>query len=148
MAAMLRLSRSRLYQLIAEGVFLPPERDPRTGRPFYPPDVQQQNMEIRQGNVGANGELRLFYRPRQRHETDAPLPPPCYDSTTGSGSYRELLVAMKQLGLKGVSTKDIEEAVRSCFPKGLEGQDEGDVIRSCYRFLRESRGDEEVSILD
>ncbi|KKM82068.1 hypothetical protein LCGC14_1323260, partial [marine sediment metagenome] len=136
------------YQLIAEEVFLPPERDPRTGRPFYPPDAQQQNMEIRARSIGANGRLVLFYRPRKRHETDAPLRPSCHNSITGAGPYRELLAAMKNLGLREVSAKDIEEAVRSCFPKDLEGREEGDVIRSCYRFLRKRKGDEEASIFD
>ena len=44
MARMLGMSRSRFYQLIQEGVFLPPIHDVETRRPFFPPKIQMANL--------------------------------------------------------------------------------------------------------
>ena len=47
MARRLQISRSRLYQLITEGFFLPPIYDIESRRPFYYGQMIQKNIEAR-----------------------------------------------------------------------------------------------------
>jgi hypothetical protein len=62
LAAILGLSRTRLYQLKREGVFPLPVYCPYTRRPFYTVDLVKQCLKIRQTGRGFNGRSIIFYR--------------------------------------------------------------------------------------
>jgi hypothetical protein len=62
MASQCGLSRSRFDQLIGTA-FPYPIYDVATRRPFYPPDLQEQCLEVRRRNFGING---ILVRPDSR----------------------------------------------------------------------------------
>jgi len=62
LAAILGLSRTRLYQLKSEGVFPLPVYCPYTRRPFYTVDLVKQCLKIRQTGRGFNGRSIIFYQ--------------------------------------------------------------------------------------
>ena len=64
MARLLNLSRSRLYQLITENIFLPPIYSPENKRPYFTSDIARKNLDVKQNNVGINGKICMFYTSR------------------------------------------------------------------------------------
>ena len=130
----LNLSRSRYYQLVKAGIFLPPIYDVTTKRGHVPREIQEANLQARRRNCGVNGKPILFYaKPmratpvpsRPRRQPAAARPPE---------QHKELTEAIKAMGLQ-VSAADVAAAVKACFPKGM-GEITGQVIRSIFLHLR------------
>jgi predicted DNA-binding transcriptional regulator AlpA len=61
MARMCGLSRARFYQLMNDGIFPSPSRNPETNRPFFDQEQQEQCLQVRRTNQGANGKAVMFY---------------------------------------------------------------------------------------
>ena len=65
MAAQLKLSRARLYQLIDNGVFPPPVYCRLSRKPLYPSCLQNTCLEIRRTGIGLNGRFARFNQKRK-----------------------------------------------------------------------------------
>jgi hypothetical protein len=127
MAAQVRLSRARFYELVAEGAFPRPLYSPRTNRPFYPPDLQSKCLEIRRTGIGLDGQPVIFSTPRQRAESQGP-----------SGiDYDELTRMLRGMELR-VTNRHVRKAVAELYPKGsVKGVSEESMIHDLYlHFLR------------
>ena len=125
-AKKLQLSRARFYQLLEMGVFPKPVYCTRTKRPFYPLDLQQQCLRVRETGIGHNGQLVIFYSLRK----DKPKSWP--DNT-----HKQLTEDLKQMGLN-VTFNTVKNAIKARYPKGLPSDiDEGAVIRDLFRYLRQ-----------
>ena len=124
MAEMLGLSRIRLYQLIAEGVFPMPAKHRRTDRPYYTPQLQEQCLEIRKTGIGLNGETVIF-NTKRKNKID--LPPEFYD---------ELIETLKNMGLK-VTRDKVKGALQVMRPKGLQQFVVGsDLVRDLFGYFK------------
>jgi len=134
-ARLIQMSRSRFHQLIGT-VFPEPLRDAK-GRPYYTRQDQQIIVEIRRRNVGVNGQPILF-RATGMRTASAPRKP---KEIKPKEDHREVLVAVRELGLTQASIKDVDECVRSLFPDGKMPEQE-DIIRRVFLSLnsRFSRG--------
>lgn len=66
MYSLLKISRSRYYQLLNKGVFLSP-RYSETGRPYFTREMARQNIEVVRNNMGVNGKICVFYRPSGKY---------------------------------------------------------------------------------
>lgn len=144
MARMCGLSRARYYQLINEGIFLSPSRNPETGRPFYNRQQQEQCLLIRRTNRGANGRAILFYgrrledlpsvpskrRPSPKRRASRPAP------KRGETEMTELRHGLSQLGLADVPDDQIRHAIAAAFPDGHVGTDRADVLRAVFAELK------------
>ena len=75
MARMLNMSRSRLYQLIKQGILLASIYDRETKRPFYNGEMIARNLEAKRTNCGINGKPMLFYAPRKEESVKATRAP-------------------------------------------------------------------------
>ena len=64
MAELLHLSRSRLYQLIEQGVLLNPVYLVTNKRPVYTREMVMCNLQVKHDNVGINGDIVMFYSVR------------------------------------------------------------------------------------
>jgi hypothetical protein len=138
MARMLGLSRSRLYQLVKEGVLPKSAYDERSGRPVYTEEQQKICLEVRRRNLGVNGQPVLFYSrrianaapvPRTQSRRRKPAPE--------AGPYAELVDALRSLGLV-TTVAQAHSSVAALYPDGHEGVEEGVLIRSVFRHLRQS----------
>jgi hypothetical protein len=127
MARMVGLSRQRFHQLMQAGVFPPPQR--HEGRPFYDEPTQQQCLEVRRRNCGANGQVVLFYSHRQA----TPIKPT--KVSPAPSPHPDLLDGLKALGLAAVTAADVGAAVKTLFPQGIEGVEEGEVIKGVFLYL-------------
>ena len=132
MAKMVGLSRSRFYQLVGSG-FPYPVYDLATHRPFYSPDLQQVCMEVRRQNRGIDGKPVLFHR----HKDEESRPKRSGRKTKPADSrYRDLLAGLKSLGMAGVSSAEVEVAVKELHGLDSALKDNGDVLRAVFLHLK------------
>ena len=107
---MVGLSRSRFYQLL--GTAFPfPIYDVTTKRPFYPPELQEQCLDVRRRNLGINGRAIMFHR--RGREVALPSPKKRSRSKVPDDSRcREMVAGLRSLGLAGVSSQQVQAAMK------------------------------------
>lgn len=127
-ARLIKMSRSRFHQLIGT-VFPQPKRD-ENGRPYFDREQQELVVEIRRRNVGMDGRPILF-RATGSRTSSAPRRP---KAPQANQDHRDVLVAVRELGLTQAGIKDVDECVRSLFPDG-KIPEQGDLIRRVFLSL-------------
>lgn len=127
----LNFSRSRYYQLVKQGIFLPPVYDVQTKRGYVPRDIQQLNLEARWKNCGVNGRSILFYSKLLR---TAPATLRLVTASRPPDQHKDIAVAVKGLGLQ-VTAAQVAEAVKAVYPQGLT-ETTGQAIRMIFLHLR------------
>jgi hypothetical protein len=137
MAKLLNLSRSRLYQLIDKGILLQPAYLISTKHPVYTKEMAMRNLEVKNSNVGINGEIVMFYSVRTttiistKKTTKKPTKP-----KTEFTKHSELLEALESLGLENITASQIDTAIQKCFPDGTENISEDEILREVFRHLK------------
>ena len=134
MCSLLNMSRSQFYWHVKKGTFHAPNKL-SNGRPFYNASQVEDNLKARELGIGVNGEYVLFYQ----RDTETPKG----TSSTQPKSklkqdFTELMDGLSALGLTGLTTSAVTDAVEHCFPKGAIGQDENDILRTVFRHLKRS----------
>lgn len=127
MADMLNLSRSRFYQLLEAGILPQPIYCTRTKRPLYTEELQQKCLEIKESNIGANGQYILFYVPRDKSVSPKKI--------KTNPVYQEFSETLGSMGLD-ITPKEVEKALSDLYPDGIDGKDHGLVIRDLFRKLK------------
>ena len=137
MARLLDISRSRLYQLIKQGVFIPPVYSTENGRPLYRTEMIITNLGDKKSGIGANGKEVIFYASKNNSY------PSSSDNTRRAGNrpdndrqYHSLKGGLSSLGQKNISDAQIELALSVCFPEGTDNIDQGEILRAIYLFLK------------
>ena len=134
MARMLGMSRSRLYQLIKQGVLLAPIHDVHTKRPFYNSDMIARNLEAKRTNCGINGKPMLFYSPRKERPQRASRAQRQHNRST----HTDLIEGLKALGVEATEAA-VNSALRTLYPADRGALvDEGERLREVFRHLRRS----------
>ena len=139
MGKLLGLSRSRLYQLINQGVLLQPVYLVSNKRPAYTREMVVRNLEVKHSNVGVNGKIVMFYSARA--STTSPkaqktVKKGAKQSTALADKYADLMDAFEGLGFEGITASDIDSAIQKCFPDGAENFTEGYVLREIFPYLK------------
>lgn len=130
MCSMLAMSRSQVYWHIKRGNFHAPLKL-SNGRPYYNASQVEDNLKARAMGIGVNGEYVLFYE-RDDDSPKTALTP------TSKADCTNLIEGLQSLGLSGMTTKQVTDAVTICFPSGIAGLDENDVLRTVFRQLKRS----------
>ena len=138
MARQLSLSRSRLYQLIEQGIFPSPIYDVQTRRPFFNEEMQAACLEVRRRNCGINGKPILFYCPRHPLGSQSKPIKKVKVEPKPKSQYADLLDGLRGLGLE-VTAAVVDPIVKELFPQGIQNLESGEVIRKV--FLRIKRQD-------
>ena len=131
MARMLNLSRSRFYQLLREGVFPAPLRNPQSGRPYYTAELQQACLDVRRRNLGINGQPVLFYARQIKSANVTPKPK---SAEPKQSNYEDVLEGVQALGL-ATTAKQVEQVIAASYPSGIDDVDRGEVIREVFLSL-------------
>jgi hypothetical protein len=132
MAAMIGLSRQRLYQLMGT-VFPWPLYDVTTKRPFYSEELQKVCLDVRSRNCGINGKPVLFYSNGHRENGQ---PAPKRKAKAKADKYDDLIGNLKSLGLS-TTAGQVASAIKECFPGGTTGIGQGEVIRAVFLRLKQ-----------
>lgn len=134
MCSLLGMSRSQFYWHVKKGTFHAPHKL-SNGRPYYNASQVEDNLKARELGIGVNGEYVLFYqRETETHNGNSPKK----TTPTSKQDYTELIDGLSTLGLTGMTTSAVADAVEHCFPKGIIGQDENDILRTVFRHLKRS----------
>ena len=132
------LSRSRLYQLVDQGVLLKPVYLLNNKRPVYSREMAVRNIEVKNSNVGINKEVIMFYSARD------PMTIKTKKITKKSSSQKivspdkhvDLIDALESLGLESITSSQIDSAIQKCFKHGIENVSEDYILnyrsRWCY----------------
>jgi hypothetical protein len=129
MARQCGLSRSRFHQLVVGGTFPFPLYDVQTRRPFYPAELQQVCLEVRQRNCGINGRPVMFYAKRIGE------PAPVKRRRSPESAHADLLGGLRGLGLVA-SASQVAAAMKDSFPDGVATVDRKEVLRAVFLHLR------------
>ena len=87
--------------------------------------MQAVCLEVRRRNGGVDGKPILFY-PRRSATIVAPKRKSVAPKI---GVHADLIDALKGLGLVA-TIKQVEAAVKDCFPGGTHGVDQGEIVRT------------------
>lgn len=128
MCSQLEMSRSQFYWHVKRGTFHAPLRL-SNGRPYFNASQVEDNLKARELGIGVNGEFVIFY---EKSET----PPKPKATPASKADYTALLENLQALGLNGLTTKQVADAVNACYPKGTTGEDENDILRTIFRHLK------------
>lgn len=123
MSERLNLSRVHFYALLKRGIF--PQPIKRDGcRPFYDSELQRTCHEIKENQIGVDGQPILFYL-----KTDKPKKE---SSAKQTSKHVFLLDALTELGLSGINPKQIEAAIKRLYPMGTSQIAEEELIRAIF----------------
>ena len=138
MAKHLNLSRSRLYQLIDLGILLKPVYLSNNKRPVYTREMAMRNIEVKNSNVGINGEVIMFYSARAPMTTKPKktIKKSTVQKTVSPGKHANLIDALESLGLEDITSSQIDSAIHKCFPDGNENTSEDDILTEVFRYLK------------
>ncbi len=128
------LSKSRFYQLL--GTTFPwPAYLITNRRPVFTEGQFQRCLEVRRANQGINGKPVMFYsKRRQRGPRKATTRKPS-QKTARPMKHARALDALTQLGLTGITEKDIDRALKVMFLPSVSS-DKGEVIARLFRHLK------------
>jgi len=138
MAKLLNLSRSRLYQLIDQGVLLKPVYLLNNKRPVYTKEMAVCNIEVKNNNVGINGDIIMFYSERISTNTkhNKTVGSKTKQKEVSSNKHTAMIEDLENLGLENVSFIQIESAMQKCFPDGTKNIDEDDILTEIFRHIK------------
>jgi len=136
MAKLMEISRSRLYQLIDQGVVLRPVYLLSNRRPIYTKEMALHNLEVKQKNVGIGGQVVMFYSSRSTVASAKKSPKQPVDKAVPNTKHSDLIEALESLGLADINSNKIDSAIAHCFPDGTENTSEDDIIREVFRYLK------------
>ena len=132
MAAMMGLSRARLYQLIRKGKLPTPDIEEGSKRPYYNEDKQRQCLDVRRRNCGIDGKPIMFYARRRdvgvcRKKVDRTKP--------AANPHADLI---DQLGVMGitVTAAQVDAVVKELFPNGTTSVPQEEVFRAVFLRIR------------
>lgn len=134
MCSLLNMSRSQFYWHVKKGTFHAPNKL-SNGRPFYNASQVEDNLKARELGIGVNGEYVLFYQ----RDTETPKgASSAQPKSKPKQDYTELIDGLSALGLTGLTTSAVADAVDYCYPKGITCEDENDILRTVFRHLKRS----------
>ena len=136
MAKLMNLSRSRLYQLVEQRVLLKAVYLLNNKRPVYTREMAVRNLEVKNSNVGINGEIVMFYSARNASiQTPKKIIKKPAEQTTGLSKHTEIIDALESLGLENITSSKIDTAIRDCFPDGTENVTDDYILTEVFRHL-------------
>ena len=142
MSRMCRLSRARFYQLIGEGIFPEPSRNPTTHRPYFDREQQEHCLLIRKVNKGANGKGVIFYgcrleapRPRPKRKR-FPISKTSKDQVRPEPVVTELRHGLAQLGMSNVTEQQIRWALTETYPDGHRDVESAELLAAVFGELQ------------
>lgn len=124
LSEMLGISPSRLYDLIRDGIFPEPSRNPKNQRPYFRKEDVESCRQVLATRVGLNGQP---YTPNRKRKTVGA-------TATLRDRHESLIASLSALGMTA-TPKQVDEAVKS-LPDAGKGLEEGDLVKQVFLALR------------
>ncbi len=124
LSEMLGISISRLYDLIREGVFPEPLRNPSNNRPYFNAELTEACHLVVKTRLGVNG---LPYTPNRKRKAGN-------GTVTRRDRHESLILALGGLGVTATA-KQVDEALRH-LPDAGKGLADSALIKQVFLRLR------------
>lgn len=125
MSEILGISKTRLYDLIRDGILPEPMRNPSNNRPVFNAELTEACRQVIKTRVGINGQP---YTPNRRRKTGS--------GSTGQPSRRDLLIAsLSGLGLNA-TPRQVDDVLKT-LPDAGRRLEEGDLVKQVFLRLRQ-----------
>jgi len=108
LCSLMSISRSRYYQILSEGLILPPILSD-SKRPYFTRELALKNLAVKKNNNNKKENKK---------------------KTTNK--YIDIIDGLSSLGIDEVSKSQIEDALKKCFPDGTNNVDEGEILRQVF----------------
>ena len=144
MASLLGISRSRLYQLISQGVLLPPVHLICNRRPFYTEPMSQRNLQVKNNNLGINGQVILFYQSRTDTKSIKPKKTTKKKVKIVRNQHHDLIRDLENLGLDNLTAAQVDAAISIVFPDKKDQPDYDHLLITIFRYLKHNNSTDNV----
>jgi hypothetical protein len=134
MIKVLGMSRAQFYNLMSQGVFPPPIYCLRTHRPMYNMELQIRCLEIKESNIGFNGQYVLFYSPR-KEKVETETVPATKRKPKADKTLKEFSETLNNMGIS-VTEEQIAAAISEMYGDEIGSREHGLIIRDLYRFFK------------
>jgi hypothetical protein len=135
LCSLMGISRSRYYQLISEGLILPPVQSD-SKRPYFTRELALKNLEVKKNNIGVNGKICIFYNCISSSISSAKKPVKKDNKKQTNNKYDDLIIGLNSLGIQNIKPDQVDDAIKKCFPDGTGQVDEGEVLKQVFCLIR------------
>ena len=146
LCSLMGISRSRYYQILSEGLILPPVYAPDSKRPYFTRELAMKNLTVKKNNIGVNGKICIFYNSNR-----SPISSPKINTKNNekkkntTNKNTDLLDGLNALGLVNVKPTQVDDALNKCFPNGTDNVDEGEILRQVFCQISKQNSTDNVS---
>jgi hypothetical protein len=144
LCSLMGISRSRYYQLISEGLILPPVQSD-SKRPYFTRELALKNLEVKKNNIGINGKICIFYNCRFPSISSAKKPVKKDNKKQTTDKYDDLIIGLNSLGIQNIKSSQVDEVVKKCFPDGTDSIDEGEVLKQVFCLIKAQNSTDNVN---
>ena len=98
-----------------------------------------RNIEVKNNNVGINGDIVMFYSTRTPAATTKPkkiIKKSTDQKVMSSDKHADMIDALESLGLENITSSKIDSSIHKCFPDGTENVNDDDILTSVFRYLK------------
>ncbi len=146
LCSLMSISRSRYYQILSEGLILPPIHSPNSKRPYFTREMAIRNLEVKKNNIGVNKKICIFYNCK----SSPAFSPKNNSKKKGqkkktTAKHTDLIDGLTCLGLSNVKPSQIQVAIEKCFPDGTDNIDEGEVLRAVFCQIKAQNSTDNVN---
>ncbi len=146
LCSMMGISRSRYYQILSEGLILPPIHSPDSKRPYFTREIALRNLEVKKNNIGVNGKICIFYNSNSSSISSAKNNSPKKENKKKpTNKNTDLIEGLASLGIDNINNSQVEEALKKCFPDGVENVEEGEILRQVFCLIKEQNSNDNVN---
>ena len=142
LCSLMKISRSRYYQLLSEGILHPPIHTD-SNRPYFTKEIAIKNLAVKKNNIGVNGKICIFYHSNRCSISSAKKK--SVKKEKQNNNYEDLIIGLSSLGMENTKSSQIEDAVKKCFPSGTNNIEEGEILRQVYCVIKAQNSTDNVS---
>ena len=145
LCSLMGISRSRYYQILSEGLILPPTHSD-SKRPYFTREMALRNLAVKKNNFGVNGKICLFYNVR-----DSPISssknnsPKKENKKKTTDKNTDMIEGLSCLGLNDIKSSQIEVALKKSFPSGTDYVEEGEILKQVYCQIKAQNSNDNVN---
>ena len=144
MCSLMRISRSRYYQILEEGLIHPPIYSD-SKRPYFTREMALRNLHVKKNNVGVNGKICIFYNSNRSSITSPKINGNKKRKTeTTTNKNTDMIDGLASLGINDIKPSQIDDAIKKCFPNGTDNIEEGEVLRQVFCLIKEQNSNDNV----
>jgi len=144
LCSLMGISRSRYYQLISEGLILPPIQSD-SKRPYFTRELALKNLEVKKNNIGINGKICIFYNCRVSSISSAKKHGKKDNKKQTTDKYDDLIIGLNSLGIQNIKPAQVDDAIKKCFPSGTDQVDEGEVLKQVFCLIKAQNSTDNVN---